>query len=264
MNMQEATKIAEGKTKVLYASSDGDAIIMKHKDALTAGDGARHLALPDKGIASAHTMDNVFRLLGAAQIETHYLERLDERHSLVRRCSMIPVEVVARRLAAGSYLRRHDVLEGTRFDPPLVELFIKNDALHDPLVTPDDLLREGIATREEVARLQELVLRVFAALEEAWSRLDVVLVDLKIECGRDEAGRLVVADIIDNDSWRLWPQGRRERMLDKQVYRELSTVSDEDVERIGENYMRVARMTDSFVTPAHVPGGTARENGGVA
>ena len=272
----QGRKLAEGKTKVIYAvtSASGttrargmEAIpamalaMMEHKDAITAGDGARRHALPAKGSASCHTMDNVFRLLEGTGVPTHYVRRIDERRTLVRRCAMIPVEVVTRRLATGSYLRRHaGVAEGARFDPPVVELFLKDDARHDPLVTPDELAAAGVADHATVAAMTSRAARAFLALEAEWSRLGVTLVDLKVECGRDDAGRLRIADIIDNDSWRLWPDGRRAEMLDKQVYRDLAEVTGADLARVAANYARVATLTDAFGAGA-TAGGDTRARG---
>jgi len=244
-------RLAEGKTKIIYEVPGDDLLaVMEHKDAITAGDGARRHILPGKALASSRTMENCFRVLRRAGVPAHFIRSLDERHALVRRCAMIPVEVVTRRLAAGSYLKRYPgAAEGARFDPPLVELFLKDDARHDPLVTPDDLVAAGVARRDEVAAMADLARRSFLALEEAWARLDVALVDLKIECGRaagDGAGGLLVADVVDNDSWRLWPGGRRAEMLDKQVYRDLTEVTDDGLARVAANYARVAELTSRF------------------
>ena len=167
---------------------------------------------------------------------------------VIEKCEMIPVEFVMRRLATGGYLKRHsEVGEGTRFDDLVIEFFLKDDARHDPLVTEKELVDAGTASQEELSEMKEVGVTVFEALEEAWARQDVVLVDLKIEFGRNTEGRLVVADVIDNDSWRLWPHGRREEMLDKQVYRELSEVTDEGLREVLANYARVAEMTDKFL-----------------
>lgn len=160
---------------------------------------------------------------------------------------MIPLEVVMRRIATGSYLRRHpDTEEGARFDPVLVELFLKDDARHDPFMTPDEVVAAGIATGDEVRQMAATGRRVFEALEEAWAEQDVVLVDCKIEYGRDAEGQLLVADVIDNDSWRLWPGGDKARMLDKQVYRDMPEVTDEGLAGLLERYQEVARRTDSW------------------
>ena len=246
--LPKSEKLAEGKTKILFAvPSDAELVIMEHKDAITAGDGARRHVLIGKAVATCETMDHCFRLLERSGIPTHYARRLDERRTLVRRCVMVPVEVVARRLATGSYLKRHpEMAEGSRFDPPVVELFLKDDLRHDPLVTPRELINAGVAGREDVEAMLDLAGRAFVVMEQAWARLGVTLVDLKIECGRDAAGRMVVADVIDNDSWRLWPGGRRADMLDKQVYRELAEVTEAHLADVLANYRRVAEMSARF------------------
>src|SRR5687768_2022844 len=215
MNLTD--KLAEGKTKVVYAHPRDPALaVLMHKDGITAGDGARRSVIAGKGALAGRTTANVFALLARSGIPTHFVEAPEPTLTVVRRCAMIPLEVVTRRLATGSYLKRNpEVAEGQRFEPPLVEFFLKDDARHDPLIAPEAIAADGIATQEEVGRMAELARQTFAALERAWASLDITLVDLKIECGRLAHGALVVADVIDNDSWRIWPGGDKARMLDK-------------------------------------------------
>ncbi len=194
-------------------------------------------------------MDHCFRLLEARGIPTHYHRQMGEAASLVRRCRMIPVEIVVRRVATGSYVKRNAVAEGTRFEPPVLEFFLKDDARHDPLMQEAELHASGVATPEETAEMRALGEATFLALEAAWARQDVMLVDLKIECGQESGpeGRLVVADIVDNDSWRIWPHGDRTQMLDKQVYRNFTEVSDDGLGRVARLYAQVAEMTHAFL-----------------
>jgi phosphoribosylaminoimidazole-succinocarboxamide synthase len=165
---------------------------------------------------------------------------------------MIPLEVVMRRMATGSYLRRHpEISEGTRFKPPLVEFFLKDDARHDPQMTEDEIVAAAVATPEEVAQMIGDGRRVFTTIEQAWARLDVVLVDLKIEFGRPIAAEsrssgLIVADVIDNDSWRIWPGGDKNRMLDKQVYRNMSDVTEAGLADIRQRYEQVVALTNTW------------------
>ena len=128
----------------------------------------------------------------------------------------------------------------------LVETFLKDDARHDPQVWVDDIVQLGIATAQELSWMAEQGRRVFDVLERAWQKLDVTLVDLKIEFGRDRKGNLLVADVIDNDSWRLWPEGDKTRMLDKQVFRNLQTVTPEDLQGIANRYALVADLTGTW------------------
>jgi phosphoribosylaminoimidazole-succinocarboxamide synthase len=243
-------KLAEGKTKVIYAHPDKeDLVYMVHKDGITAGDGARRNTLPGKGALACRTTSNVFYLLEDEGIDTHYVGMVAENVNIVSRCEMIPIEVVMRRIATGSYLRRNpDVQEGTRFEPVMVETFLKDDALHDPLITEEEIVEQGIATPEEVEEMHETGREVFEILEEAWAEQDVTLVDLKIEFGRaSDDGSLLVADVIDNDSWRVWPGGDKNRMLDKQIYRDMPEITDEGLLNLLNKYATVAEMTDQFV-----------------
>jgi amidophosphoribosyltransferase len=247
-------RLAEGKTKVVYEdASDPARALIVHKDDITAGDGARRNTLPGKGALSGRTTANVFRLLDAAGIPTHFIGAPADDEMLVRRCAMIPIEVVMRRIATGSYLKRNPIPEGTRFEPTVVELFFKDDANHDPLVDRNWIVANGIATAEETDLLAEIGRQVFAALEAAWAAQDVQLVDLKIEFGRDAKGNLHVADVIDNDSWRIWPGGRKEAMLDKQVYRDTTEVTDEALRAVLAKYKQVAALTDAFGSGQSVP-----------
>ncbi len=243
-------KLAEGKTKIIFAHPEKNGLVyMVHKDGLSAGDGARRNTLPGKGALACRTTSNVFYVLEQEGIATHYVGMVREDANLVAKCAMIPLEVVMRRVATGSYVRRNpNVAEGTRFDPTLVEFFYKDDALHDPLVTDVEILDMGVATRDEIETMRDTGRRVFSALEKAWAGLDVTLVDCKIEFGRaakDES--LLVADVIDNDSWRIWPGGDKERMLDKQVYRNMPEVTDERLAALLQKYAQVADLTDKFV-----------------
>src|SRR5204862_6531101 len=128
-------------------------------------------------------------------IATHFVEQVNDVTLLVRRCEMLPVEQVQRRIATGSYLKRHlEVSEGTRFEPVLVETFLKDDARHDPQIWAADIIKMGLATEDEIGWMAQQGQRVFETLERAWASVDVTLVDLKIEFGRDARGELLVAD----------------------------------------------------------------------
>ena len=242
--------LVEGKTKQIYAHPDDKTLVyMLSKDQITAGDGVRRSELVGKSRWSTITTSNVFRLLNDANIPTHFVKQVDDVTLLVRNCTMLPIEHVQRRLATGSYLKRHpEISEGTRFDPVLIETFLKDDARHDPQISQQDILHLNLATLPEIEEMVELGQRVFAVLEYAWSTVDVTLVDLKIEFGRDTGGNLLVADVIDNDSWRLWPAGDKTRMLDKQVYRNLKNVTPQDLQGIADRYALVADLTGKLTT----------------
>jgi len=241
--------LAEGKTKQIYAYPDDDSLAyMVNKDQITAGDGARRNELVGKSRWSTITTANIFRLLNEENIATHLVEQINDVTLLVYRCKMLPIEQVMRRIATGSYLKRHpEVSEGTRFDPVLVETFLKDDARHDPQIWQEDIVQMGLATPQEIEWMAGQGRRVFKTLERAWASADVTLVDLKIEFGRDTNDHLLVADVIDNDSWRLWPGGDKTRMLDKQVYRNLKEVTPQDLESIADRYALVADLTGKLL-----------------
>lgn len=260
--------LAEGKTKIIRQSDDEGEVLIESKDDITAGDGARREVLPRKSIYSTQTTSNVFRLLSKAGIPNHFISRESDTTFRAKRVKMIPIELVARRIAYSSYLLRNpSILSGTRFDDKLVfEMFAKIDQSHDPLLVydfakgsvstydqkkpigPDSLISKvpikgspfGIDQKTWTA-LQELTFKVFGVLEEAWADQGVSLVDLKIECGTTPDGQLIVADVIDNDSWRLWPGGDPKRMVDKQLFRD-----GKPIDYVASKYAWVAEATDQF------------------
>jgi phosphoribosylaminoimidazole-succinocarboxamide synthase len=246
--MQYGEKLAEGKTKIVYAHPHNSTlVIVQHKDSISAGDGARRNEIQGKGALSGRTAANVFAFLNAKGVPTHFVDAPSPTEMVAKRCTMIPVEVVMRRIATGSYLKRHpDIAEGTRFDPVLAEFFLKDDVRHDPQITAEEMVQQGLTSDEEVAQMTEQGRRVFELLEQAWAAQDIALVDLKIEFGRADDGTLLVADMIDNDSWRIWPGGDKNRMLDKQIYRNMQTVTDAGLSEVLQRYAQVADLTEQF------------------
>lgn len=269
-------KIAEGKTKVIYPiSGDKSRVRIFHKDDITAGDGAKHDVLPGKGAWAAITSNNCFTLLTAAGVPNHLVEQgKSPNEQTVKKADMIPLEVVARRIATGSFLKRNpQASEGHRFAEVVTEIFYKDDSKHDPLVEYDPQTKEWVfydakltkraglmetvkqiksragkfVNPEMIEEMYKILKEVFIVLEHAWASHDIQLVDLKIEFGFDTKDNLMVADVIDNDSWRLWPGGKKEAMLDKQVYRNLISASKNDLEAIARKYQSVAELTSDFV-----------------
>ena len=249
--MEFGVKLAEGKTKAVYAHPDNPSLAyLVHRDNITAGDGARRNIIEGKGQVAGQTTANVFAYLNRHEVPTHFVSAPAADVTLVRRCTMIPIEVVMRRLATGSYLKRHpDTAEGHRFDPVLVEFFLKDDARHDPQISGLEIVKSDIASDVEVDLFIQAGRQVFELLEQAWVRLGIQLVDLKIEFGRllgFSSDNLVVADVIDNDSWRLWPGGDKAQMLDKQLYRNMQVVTQKGLTDLMEKYETVAALTARF------------------
>ena len=273
MALSKVKKIAEGKTKIVYEHPvNPHLVLIKSKDDITAGDGAKKDCFDGKAVFSTETICNCFKLLNLRGLPTHYLGQIEPKIFLARKAKMIPLELVVRRIATGSYLKRSpEIAEGTVFNSLVFEVFLKNDETHDPLVVydftneisllydPKKPLSNGFFQKRSLEEggilmtpyllndLRDLAVKTFEILEGAWAKQNVSLVDLKIECGFDEeTGKLMIADVIDNDSWRIWPAGDKTQMKDKQVYRDLPTMTPEARELLKKNYQWVAKATSSF------------------
>lgn len=250
--------LAEGKTKrVLNLPEMAGHVLLEGKDRITAGDGARAHDLEGKSAISNATTCKVFELLNSAGIKTHYIRQYGEKAFIAKNCAMVPIEWVTRRIATGSFLRRYTgVKEGYRFYPVKGETFFKDDANHDPQWTEEQLidaqLKVGNITigRDEVDIMVRTSVVVFEILEKAWSSLGCALVDMKVEYGVDvTTGEILLADVIDSDSWRLWPSGDKRLMKDKQVYRDMKEVTAEGLQQVKKNFEWIAEKLKDF-TPA--------------
>lgn len=259
--MNKGIEIARGKTKALYEyPGQPDQLVVAQTDWISAGDGARRNEIVGKGRLAAQTTARVFRLLNLCGLPTHYLnggEDDDNNEMLVRRCTMLPLEVVVRGVAAGSFAKRNPgVARGALMVPRVIEFYEKDDANHDPMISPDAIVARNFATPPEVGAMSELARLTFEILAHAWRKREILLVDLKVEFGRiiggENKGSLTIADVIDNDSWRIWPQGREDLMLDKQVYRNLETVDEAALAHVKSAYEQVADLVGSF--PVMRPG----------
>jgi phosphoribosylaminoimidazole-succinocarboxamide synthase len=248
-------EITRGKTKVLHEyPGQPDVLVVSQLDAISARDGERRDTIEGKGRIAAKTTARVFRMLNLCGLPTHYLsggEDDDDNEMLVRRAQMIPLEVVVRGVAAGSLVKRKPgIARGALLVPRVIEFFLKDDANHDPLIEADEIVARGLANPQELGTMSELARMTYEILAHAWRRRDTLLVDLKIEFGRiasgEGKGSLIIADVIDNDSWRIWPQGREDLMLDKQLYRNLESVTPADLARLRDNYERVADTVGTF------------------
>ncbi len=210
-------KIAEGKTKRVFESKNDNEVILEFKDDITAGDGLKHDVVKDKGYINCAISAKIFEILEKENIPTHFIKYIPPNLMVVRKVTMLPVEVVCRRIAAGHLVERLPIKAETKFDPNLVEFFFKDDEKHDPLVNDDHLRVMGIQTLEESSKIKKIALDVSKAMANYFDSLGILLVDFKIEIGRDSNGDLFVADEVNGDSCRLWLKDGN--ILDKDVYR---------------------------------------------
>jgi len=208
----------QGKAKSAYLTEDPDLLVLQFRDDTSAFDGEIIEQLSEKGEINNQFNAFIMTQLADAGIPTHFVERLSATDALVKRLDMIPVECVVRNKAAGSLVRRLGVEEGLNFDPPLFELFLKNDALHDPMITEHHVEAFGWATREEMARMHELTLQTNSVLKSMFDEAGLQLVDFKLEFGRFH-GDIVLGDEFSPDGCRLWDKVTGEKK-DKDRFRQ--------------------------------------------
>lgn len=245
----------EGKTKQIYQHAENpNWVLIESKDRITAGDGVKAHEMKDKSDYSTRTNAAIFEFLNAAGVPTSFVSRVEEssKSFIARKCEMVPIEWVTRRIATGSFLKRHpNVKEGYRFAPVKLETFYKDDANHDPYWSLESIKEASfpniVLSESDVERMCSLTKLTFQLLERAWQTVDHSLVDMKVEFGVDTSnGEIVLSDVIDNDSWRLWPNGDKRLMLDKQVYRNLAQVDEEAMAKIRSNFALVAERTETL------------------
>ena len=206
----------EGKAKVVEELPDRPGLVSIHfKDDATAGDGAMHDVFAGKGALCNEITCLLFEYLADRGVASHYVERRGERGFLAKKVEIVPLEVVVRNLAAGSICRRLGLEQGMAFDPPVVELFYKDDALHDPLLTREHIRVMGLAEPAELEELRAQALKVNDEIGALFDRAGLQLVDFKLEFGRSD-GELLLADEFSPDTCRLWRDGES---FDKDVFR---------------------------------------------
>lgn len=209
----------EGKAKRVKTTEDPFILEIEYKDEVTAGNGAKHDFLPGKGRLNNLISSEIFMRLENKGVPSHFIKRVSETNQYVKRVSIIPLEVVVRNIAAGSIVKRLGFEEKSEFIPPLIEFYLKDDALNDPILTEAHIKLLNIATGEDIDELKERACQVNTTLIDVMGQMSLKLVDFKLEFGRDEAGNIVLADEISPDTCRLWDKDTDEN-FDKDVYRD--------------------------------------------
>lgn len=216
--MEKREELYAGKAKSVYKTDDPDRVIMVFRNDTSAFDGKRIEQLDRKGMVNNKFNAFIMGKLQAAGIPTHFEKLLSDNEVLVKKMDMIPVECVVRNLAAGSLVRRLGVQEGLELNPPTFELFLKNDALGDPMVNESHVQSFGWATPEQLARMKELTFKINAVLKELFASGNMLLVDFKVEFGLFK-GEVILGDEFSPDGCRLWDKDTREK-LDKDRFRQ--------------------------------------------
>ena len=216
--MEKQTLLYEGKAKKVYATRDPGLLIVSYKDDATAFNGQKKGTIQGKGAINNQMSNLLMAALERQGVPTHLVRELDARETLVKRVSIVPLEVIVRNLSAGSFSARYGVEEGIPFDQPVLEFSYKNDGLGDPLLNDDHAAALKLATREELALIREYALKINRLLQKIWADRGIILVDFKVEFGRLADGTIVLADEISPDTCRLWDAQTREK-LDKDRFR---------------------------------------------
>ena len=216
--MEQKEQLYEGKAKKVFATDDPELLIVAYKDDATAFNGLKKGTIVGKGVINNKMSNRLMAMLEKNGIPTHYVKELSDRETLVKKVSIVPLEVIVRNISAGSFAQHYGVEEGIVFDQPTVEYSYKNDALGDPLLNTSHALALKLATAEEIETIRTYALRIDELLKAFWKTCGVTLVDFKLEFGRLSDGSIVLADEISPDNCRLWDAATGEK-LDKDRFR---------------------------------------------
>lgn len=224
--MTKREQLYEGKAKKVFATDDSELLVVSYKDDATAFNGLKKGTIVGKGVINNRMSNLLMQRLEKAGIPTHFVEELSDRETLVKRVSIVPLEVIVRNIAAGSFSKRYGVEEGFVFDTPTIEFSYKNDELGDPLLNTYHAIAMKLATREEIETIQKYAFAVNEQLKAFWVTCGVTLVDFKLEFGRLSDGTIVLADEISPDTCRLWDSQTGEKLDKDRFRRDLGGVED--------------------------------------
>ena len=224
--MEKKEQLYEGKAKKVFATDDPDLLIVSYKDDATAFNGLKKGTIAGKGIINNQMSNQLMMLLEKQGVPTHFVKELNERETLVKKVRIIPLEVIVRNIAAGSFSKHYGVEEGVVFDKPTIEFSYKNDTLGDPLLNFHHALALKVATYRELQTIERHAMRINGILQEFWATCGVTLVDFKMEFGRLADGSIVLADEISPDTCRLWDSDTHEKLDKDRFRRDLGGVED--------------------------------------
>ena len=216
--MEKTTQLYEGKAKKVFATDAPDRVIVSYKDDATAFNGIKKGTIAGKGVINNKMSNYIMQLLEKEGVKTHFIEELSDRETLVKKVSIVPLEVIIRNISAGSFAKRYGVEEGIVFAAPTIEFSYKNDDLGDPLLNSYHALALGLATAGEIELIKSMSFKINEVMKAYFKTLNITLVDFKLEFGKTVDGEIVLADEISPDTCRFWDSTTNEK-LDKDRFR---------------------------------------------
>ncbi len=223
--MEKKELLYEGKAKKVYRTDDEDVLIVDYKDDATAFNGLKKGTIVGKGVINNRMTNHVFQILEKEGVPTHFIEELSDRETAVKKVEIVPLEVIVRNIAAGSFSKRLGVPEGTPFAAPTLEFSYKNDELGDPLINDYFAIALNLATREEIETITKYAFKVNEVLRNYFMQANIELVDFKIEFGRYH-GQIILADETSPDTCRLWDATTHEKLDKDRFRRDLGNVEE--------------------------------------
>lgn len=211
-----------GKAKDIYKSENENEVIIKFRDDITAGDGAKKDTLSQKGYCNLLISAKLFKVLEENDVKTQYIELISEDEMRTKSLEMIPLEVICRNIATGSLLKKYPFEENQKLEPPVIQFDYKNDEYHDPMLNDSIIKALGIAAQEELDEIREITLNINKILSDFLLERGIILVDFKLEYGKDSEGNIILGDEISPDTTRLWDEKTYEN-FDKDIYRKGET-----------------------------------------
>ena len=216
--MQKTEMLYEGKAKKVYATENPELYIVSYKDDATAFNGLKKGTIAGKGVINNRVTNYMMQMLEKNGVPTHFVEEISDSETVVKKVQIVPLEVIIRNISAGSFSKRYGVDEGIVFEQPTIEFSYKNDDLGDPLINEYHALALKLATREEIDTIKTLAFKTNALMKDFFKKINVDLVDFKLEFGRLSDGTIVLADEISPDTCRFWDSRTHEK-LDKDRFR---------------------------------------------
>lgn len=224
--MKGREQLYEGKAKKVFATDDPELLIVSYKDDATAFNGLKKGTIVGKGVINNRMSNLLMQRIEKVGIPTHFVEEISDRETLVKKVSIVPLEVIVRNVAAGSFSKRYGVEEGFVFETPTIEFSYKNDDLGDPLIDEYHVIAMKLASKGEIETIKRYAFAINEQLKAFWKECDVTLVDFKLEFGKLSDGTIVLADEISPDTSRLWDSESGEKLDKDRFRRDLGGVED--------------------------------------